>query len=833
MGSRATAMPLQVLNPVIGRTCNAMGGFEPDCKVIHGGGTITKTGIAPGYPDISLFSSDVGFATATVPTSYFSTSVGQVSVQEILVADTGNSFMRKVGNLPEKPSSFGEPPYGGSTSTFLGTIPNVIDLLFFNFASSATTTTQYVLIVQGAPKCYVSSQMYALPILGVSAVVGAVGSCSFKEGVAGSGTTSVSRVSNPKSICGPSFFPPVHCGKSAINALHGNAAPVTGCFYIVDNKMLLRVRGSYPNSKLVWTSVWFAGSTSGVTGCMDGPASTARFSNPTGSALAPDGLTVYVADGGCKAIRAINTTNGMVSTFVGGCTTNCPSYPWADGVGTAAVLSGELGQMQIAPDGTYLYFTDATANRVRAVEVATRRVFTIAGNSTWAPPVMENNILRAAPGYKSGNGSTTVFNRINGIAMNKAGDQLYTTEKPKGIVRSIFVVYTASATPTPTVSTTPTMSNMGQSDLVISNFAGKEGQSKYLTMPFGPPLAYGGSGVGCLSAVTPRNTQVNAIEFVGADASNFCIKHFSKVTGMSILAGTCGQKGYVEKPPILTGNLALFGSASGLAFMGPSGTGDLLVSDFYSNCVRRINMTLFVPKVNQLSLAGTPTVTVSTFAGQCTFTDPRDYGGYKDGIGTNSRFSSPTYLRRHTPSGKIILVDSQNYVLRLLKADGSTQLLAGTPGVIGNKDGGPNVGRLGTCYTPTDEYNGNIYLVCSYGYGGFLYAIEFSTGIITKLLGTTTPSAEAILAGAPTAGAYYGYANGGPNFAQLPNPTGVILDPNAGVLYISDYNAANVRSVDLATMTISLFIGRNPVGNPPSTPITGYQNGSLSIAKFM
>jgi hypothetical protein len=582
--------------------------------------------------------------------------------------------------------------------------------------------------------------------------------------------------------------------------------------------------------------VWLAGSTSGVAGCTDGLPSIARFSNPTGSALAPDGLTVYVADGGCKAIRAINTTNGVVSTIVGGCSTDCPDYPWVDGIGTAAVLSGELGQMQIAPDGTYLYFTDATANRVRAVEVATRRVITIAGNSTWAPPVMEtvnnNIILRAAPGYKSGAGSTTIFNRIKGIAMNKAGDQLYTTENPKGIVRSIVAGYVASVSPTPSPSTTPSMSNLGQADLVISNFAGKEGSklSNPPPPPFGPPLTYGGSGVGCLTAVTPRNTQVNAIEFIGADSTNSCIKHFSKVTGMTIIAGLCGSKGFANGP----GNTARFGSVDGLAFMGPFGTGDLLVSDSWNNCVRRISMASFIPQGNTASLTGTPTVTVSDFTGKCAFANPRlTTGFYVEGSALIAKFYSPTSLRRHTPSGNIILVDSRNYVLRLLKADGSAQLLAGTPQTTGNADGGPNVGRLSLCATPTDEYNGNLYLVCSNSRpGGFLYAIKFSTGIITKLLGTSTPSDEAKIAGFPTAGVTFGYANGGPNFAQLPTPTGVILNPNAGVLYISDSYAANVRRVDLATMTISLFIGPNPAGSP-FTPFTGYQNGSLSIAKFM
>ena len=102
----------------------------------------------------------------------------------------------------------------------------------------------------------------------------------------------------------------------------------------------------------------------------DGPATSARFNQPLGLAVAPNG-TVFVADSGNHLIRVI-ATNGIVSVLAG----NPETFGSADGTGTNAFFNNPVG-LALAPDGS-LFVSDAnnfTLRRVTAAGVVT----TIAG----------------------------------------------------------------------------------------------------------------------------------------------------------------------------------------------------------------------------------------------------------------------------------------------------------------------------------------------------------------------------------------------------------------------------------------------------------------------
>lgn len=55
---------------------------------------------------------------------------------------------------------------------------------------------------------------------------------------------------------------------------------------------------------------------SGASGFLDGPVSSAKFYGPRGVAVSPDGGTVYVADYSNFRLRAIDITNGEVTTLM-------------------------------------------------------------------------------------------------------------------------------------------------------------------------------------------------------------------------------------------------------------------------------------------------------------------------------------------------------------------------------------------------------------------------------------------------------------------------------------------------------------------------------------
>lgn len=102
----------------------------------------------------------------------------------------------------------------------------------------------------------------------------------------------------------------------------------------------------------------------------DGSTTSARFNQPLGLAVAPDG-TVFVADSGNHLIRVIGT-NGTVSVLAG----NPETFGSADGTGTNAFFNSPVG-LALAPDGS-LFVSDANNFVIRRVTPA-GVVTTIAG----------------------------------------------------------------------------------------------------------------------------------------------------------------------------------------------------------------------------------------------------------------------------------------------------------------------------------------------------------------------------------------------------------------------------------------------------------------------
>jgi len=117
------------------------------------------------------------------------------------------------------------------------------------------------------------------------------------------------------------------------------------------------------------TVTTFAGAP-GDAGSADGAA--ARFDAPAG--IAADGAhgIVWVADTSNGTVRAIDDA-GVVATLAGA----AGNPGWADGVGTAAKLSGPTG-LYFDGAGT-LYVADTGNSVVRVIDAATGAVATVAG----------------------------------------------------------------------------------------------------------------------------------------------------------------------------------------------------------------------------------------------------------------------------------------------------------------------------------------------------------------------------------------------------------------------------------------------------------------------
>src|SRR5262249_18596171 len=112
-------------------------------------------------------------------------------------------------------------------------------------------------------------------------------------------------------------------------------------------------------------------------GSTDGPGGSATFRNPNAVVVASDG-SILVADTGNNCIRRIenNPPNWTVSTYAG-----IPGGPgYADGPASAARFR-EPTSLAVDTQGN-LYVAEVSGHRVRQVRAGTREVSTYAGNGS-------------------------------------------------------------------------------------------------------------------------------------------------------------------------------------------------------------------------------------------------------------------------------------------------------------------------------------------------------------------------------------------------------------------------------------------------------------------
>lgn len=112
----------------------------------------------------------------------------------------------------------------------------------------------------------------------------------------------------------------------------------------------------------------------------DGPAAQARFSGPHHLLMGPD-RHLYVADTGNHVVRRIDLDTGVVSRVAG------TGEKGMSGDGGAALQARFGGIYAIAFRGTVLYACDLDNRRVRAVDLETGLVTTVAGNGEKGVPV--------------------------------------------------------------------------------------------------------------------------------------------------------------------------------------------------------------------------------------------------------------------------------------------------------------------------------------------------------------------------------------------------------------------------------------------------------------
>jgi DNA-binding beta-propeller fold protein YncE len=160
--------------------------------------------------------------------------------------------------------------------------------------------------------------------------------------------------------------------RASINAPKDVALSRSGTFAVATEAVGHRVRLIDLATSQVTT---LAGS--GNNQFVDGTGTQASFSAPEGIAISPDGSFTIVVEGSTTSshrVRHIMIATGVVTTLAG----NGAGY--SDGVGTFAKFNQPRG-IALSPDGTYALITDELNFRVRRLDIASNTVTTVAGSS--------------------------------------------------------------------------------------------------------------------------------------------------------------------------------------------------------------------------------------------------------------------------------------------------------------------------------------------------------------------------------------------------------------------------------------------------------------------
>jgi hypothetical protein len=119
---------------------------------------------------------------------------------------------------------------------------------------------------------------------------------------------------------------------------------------------------------------------SGSSGNADGVGTSATFFWPHNTALDGSGF-MYVTDYSINRIRSINIASRTVSTLAGGGSVSGTAFGRADGIGSAATFGNPFGA---AVSNGIVYVVEKNTHLVRAINISTRVVMTIAGGGSSA-----------------------------------------------------------------------------------------------------------------------------------------------------------------------------------------------------------------------------------------------------------------------------------------------------------------------------------------------------------------------------------------------------------------------------------------------------------------
>ena len=492
---------------------------------------------------------------------------------------------------------------------------------------------------------------------------------------------------------------------------HSLGSYAAGVFYVVDNgNAVVRAITSDGNVSLLAGGGYTVGKIVGL--YADGVGTLATFNFPTAVCATADGATVYVSDTGNRLIRAIDVATRNVTTLAGrqGVTS------WTDGVGSTATFKYPLG-LAVDYSAGVLYVADKSARVIRAINISTGNVTTLVGTGQ--------------DGQGDGPASSATFSGPFGLAYGNG--VLYISD---GAIRSVRVAGLVAGN-------VSTITGAG-GDCIDGS-----GTVARLKSPTGIALAAAGTTL-YVADLTARN--IRSISLTGGGFP------------VGILAGNaCGNNRYGLANDI--GTNAVFNSPEGVA---ATDDGRLLVVDLDNNVVRAVDTS------------GPPSV--STFAGGFVAVS-----GSVDGVGPASRFSLPFGVAT-CGDGALFVTDNLNHALRSVTVPDAVVTTPAGSGSCGKNDG---PGTAASFCNPAG-------IVCK---RRLVYIADTGNKVV-RVFNATSGNVTTV---AGNANAFAGFTDGIGTLAKFTTPTGLALDSDRALLYVGE--KWNVRVVSLSDYSVSTVAG--------------------------
>ena len=542
-------------------------------------------------------------------------------------------------------------------------------------------------------------------------------------------------------------------------------------------------------------------------GSIDGTGAAARFRYPGGVAVDGAG-NVYVADSSNNTIRKV-TPAGVVTTLAG----LAGNIGSSDGTGSAARFYRPNG---VAVDGSgNVYVADTYNLTIRKITSA-GVVTTLAGTA-------------GVGGYDDGTGSAARFGRVQGLALDGAGN-LYAADTTSCTIRKI----TSGGVVTTVAGYAGTFGSLdgygglfnnpyavaidGSGNIYVADSFNNAIRKVTFTEGYPPDVSTlagvaggpPGSADGTGSAAQFNGLLGIAVDGSGtvyvSDLNNHTIRAITPAGVVTTLAGTTQAFG----PNDGTGIGAQFYRPVGLAV---DGAGNLYVGDSYNQAIRKI-----APGGVVTTLAGTPPY------------------GLTDGTGSAARFNVP-YSAALDAAGNLYIADTFNHAIRKMTPTGVVTTLAGTPGVQGSADGVGSAARFTNPQGVGVDGSGNVYVadtgndtVRKITPDGTVTTLAGHVGSQGTIDGTGDAARFSLLFSVAADGAGNVYVGDGVNIRKITSlgvvttfatgfnsPRGLAVD-GSGNIYIGDFGSNTIKRITPAAV-VSTFAGT--VGSSGSTDGTG------------